>query len=235
MISLALAEIWPEEEATCTDASWMLSTTLRRFATIAFRLRPSVPTSSSPCASMFTTRSPLATCSEASAIACSGRSQRPASAQPTADPSPTRTTPSKSASIRRRRCTARSARWLIATSTPPFTASAAPAAAAAAVSSPSPPPLDVVTGARNSSTGSPSVVDPSRSSSLAAGSRGSSRIALPVCASGSPLASRIMAPTTSEASPVPPALTAPSRNCVSSGLSSVSTPYFALKARLLAT
>jgi hypothetical protein len=82
---------------------------------------------------------------------------------------------------------------------------------------------------------SPSLVVASRSSSFAAGSLGRSRIALPICARVSPLASRIIAPTTSEVSPVPPAFTAPSRNCVSSGLSSVSTPYLALKARLLAT
>ena len=121
MMSRALAEIWPEDEATWTEASWMLSTTLRRFATISFRLRPSVPTSSSPSASIFTSRSPFATCSDASAIACSGPSQRPASAQPTAEPRPTSTSASSSASNSRRRCTARSARWLIATSTPPFT------------------------------------------------------------------------------------------------------------------
>mgnify|MGYP006313075117 CR=1 FL=1 len=67
------------------------------------------------------------------------------------------------------------------------------------------------------------------------GAPGRLRIALPVWDRTSPLASRIMAPTTSETSPSPPALTAPSRNCVSSGLSSVRTPYLALKARLLAT
>ena len=97
------------------------------------------------------------------------------------------------------------------------------------------PPLELVTGARNSSTGSPSVVIASRSSSAAGGAPGRSRMALPVWARMAPFASRIIAPTTSERSPSPPAANAPSRNCVSSGLSSVRTPYFALKARLLAT
>ena len=46
MMSRALAEIWPAEEATCTEASWMLSTTLRRLPTISLRLRPRVPISS---------------------------------------------------------------------------------------------------------------------------------------------------------------------------------------------
>ena len=205
MMSRALAEIWPEDDATWTEASWMLSTTLRRFATISFRLRPSVPTSSSPSASIFTSRSPFATCSEASGHRLERPSQRPASAQPTAEPTAHQHERRAAAPRQsRRRCTARSARWLIATSTPPFTDSAA--AGAAPSSSPSAvPPPEVVTGARNSSTGSPSVgetvASPRAPTPASWAGRGSP------CRSGratSPLASRIMAPTTSEASPVPP-------------------------------
>ncbi len=235
MMSRALAEIWPAEEATWTEASWMLSTTRRRLPTISLRLRPRVPTSSSPWASTWTTRSPFATCSEASAMAWSGRSQRPARPQPAAEPRATMKRPRRSASTSRRRCTARSAVWLIATSTPPFTASVRVAGAAPSSSPIAEPPLELVTGARKSSTRSPSVVNASRSSVAAGGAPGRSRMALPVWARTAPFASRIIAPTTSERSPSAPAATAPSRNWVSRGLSSVRTPYLALKARLLAT
>ena len=180
-------------------------------------------------------RSPLATCSEARAIVCRGLSQRPITAQPIAKPRPITTPASSVASTTRRRCTARSAVWLIATSTPPLIASPLLAGAAPSSSPIAEPPLELVTGARKSSTASPSVVSASRSSSAAGGAPGRSRMGLPVWARMAPFASRIIAPTTSERSPSPPGATAPSRNCVSSGLSSVRTPYFALKARLLAT
>ena len=58
-----------------------------------------------------------------------------------------------------------------------------------------------------------------------AGVEGRSLIASPFWARTCPLASRIMAPATSEA---PPAEIAPSRSWVSSGLSSVRTPYLLL-------
>ena len=235
MMSRAFAEISPAEEATCTEASWMLSTTRRRLPTISLRLRPRVPTSSSLWASRLTMRSPLATEPEARTMFCSGLSQRPITAQPSAKPTPITSAASSRASTIRRRCTSRRVALEMATSTPPFTDSVTAAGAAPSSSLIPEPPLELVTGARKSSTGSPSVVNASRSSRAAAGAPGRSRIDRPAWARTAPLASRIMAPTTSERSPSPPASTAPSRNWARSGLSSVRTPYFALKARLLAT
>ena len=82
----ALAEIWPAEEATWTEASWMLSAMFRRLPTISLRLRPRVPTSSSESVSILTVRSPLATASEAWAMACRGlqptTGQEPARGRP---------------------------------------------------------------------------------------------------------------------------------------------------------
>ena len=130
----------------------------------------------------------------------------------------------------RRRWIPASADWLIATSTPPFTVSVRTAPAAAPSS-----PVAAVTGARKSSTGSPSAVADSRSSTAFGSASGSARSALPVWARTAPFASRITPPTTSlPACPLPLADTAPSRNCTSSGLSSVRTPYLALKARFVA-
>ena len=101
-------------------------------------------------------------------------------------------------------------------------------------SSPPSPPLALVTGARNSSTRSPSAVlavallDRRRRlarqvAQRAAGLR--EHLALGV-------ADQRARPRRTPAC-APPAFTAPSRNCSSSGLSSVRTPYLALKARLL--
>jgi hypothetical protein len=229
----ALAEISPAEEATCTEASWMSSAIFRRWTTISSRLRPRVPTSSSPPATIWTVRSPLATASEAWAIVCSGRSHRPERAQPAAEPTATRTSPRSRASKKRRCRSSPSAAWLIATSTPPFTASGRGETPPPRSSDAAPPP-PVVTGARNSSTGSPSVVVASISSRSSGGPAGSFRMPLPTSARTSPLASRIIAPTTSEPPGAAPADVAPSRNCRRSGRSSVRTPYLALKARLLA-
>src|SRR5206468_10997457 len=61
LISFALAEICPAEDATCTEASWMLSTTRRRLATISWRLRASTPISSAESILSVSVRSPLAT------------------------------------------------------------------------------------------------------------------------------------------------------------------------------
>ena len=131
----------------------------------------------------------------------------------------------------RRRWIPASADWLIATSTPPFTVSVRTAAGRRPVVA----AVAAVTGARKSSTGSPSAVADSRSSTSFGSAPGSARSALPVWARTAPFASRITPPTTSvPAWALPLADTAPSRNCTSSGLSSVRTPYLALKARFVA-
>ena len=62
VMSLALAEISPAELATWTDASWMLSTILRRLITIWSRLWARAPISSSPARMLrLSVRLPLAT------------------------------------------------------------------------------------------------------------------------------------------------------------------------------
>ena len=122
----------------------------------------------------------------------------------------------------------------MATSTPPLSSSPGrvpPPSAERPSSVAMPPPESLVTGARNRITGSPCSVTVSRSWMVEAGVAGRSRRTTPRWASAVPLASRIIAPTTSL---VParvrsvPAESAPSRSWVSSGLSSVSTPYLLL-------
>ena len=228
----ALAEIWPAEEATCTDASWMLSATRRRFATISLRLRPRVPISSR--ALRLDVHGQVALGHRlrgerpsTAAAAASGR-REPASRP---SPTPTRASASRTASTTRRRRRRLSAVWLIATSTPPFTVSARTAPAAV----PSSPPVAAVTGARKSSTGSPSAVDESRSSTSVGSAAGRPRSDLAGLGEDRALRVADHRPHHVGAGlPAPLADTAPSRNCTSSGLSSVRTPYFALNARFVA-
>ena len=119
----------------------------------------------------------------------------------------------------------------IATSTPPFWSSffASPPAGARPSSAAMSAPLEaVVTGARKRMIGSPPVVSAFRISVISpAGVSGRFLMEAPFWARMAPFASRIIAPTTSESSVVPEPM-APSRNWVSSGLSSVSTPYLLL-------
>ena len=49
VMSFALVEICPAEDATCTEVSWMLSTIRRRFATMSLKLWAREPSSSSDC------------------------------------------------------------------------------------------------------------------------------------------------------------------------------------------
>ena len=237
MMSRALAEIWPAEEATCTEASWMLSTTLRRFATISLRLRPRVPISSSLCGLEVDHEVALGDRSEASAIVCRGLSQRPASAQPQREAEADQHEPRAAAPRRaRRRCTARSAVWLIATSTPPFTASVRAGGRRPQLL----PHRGAAARARDGGAEEQHrlAVGRERLALLERGRGRARQVAERPCRSGRgwrPSRRGSSRRPRRSARPRRPAPTAPSRNCVSSGLSSVRTPYFALKARLLAT
>ena len=116
----------------------------------------------------------------------------------------------------------------IRTSTPPVRPAALPPASppCSAVTCASPPAERLVTGARNSRTGSPFSLTVSRCSTAAAGAAGISRGASPFWASTTPLASRMRMPTTSERSVVPdscPASIALSMKLSSETLSSVRT------------
>ena len=115
MMSLALAEICPAEEATCTEASWMLSTMRRRLTTMSLRLFPRVASSSSLPTVMLSVRSPLVTAWETSTMCWMGRNQRPITYQPPRAPRATRKTPRSEVSTKRRRCWAFISLLLIAT------------------------------------------------------------------------------------------------------------------------
>ena len=129
-------------------------------------------------------------------------------------------------------------RLLIRTSTPPVLPALPPVSPpCSAVTCASPPADRLVTGARNSSTGSPFSLTVSRCSTAEAGVAGMSRGPSPFWASTVPLASRIRMPTTSERSELVascPASMALSMKLNSETLSSVSTAKCVLDPRFSA-